>query len=246
MTEHQVTDDPTLLEALRARDEAGVDSRELGRFAVEELGIEPPRRRSDGSVPSIVMQWPPGSDFEGPGTPVWALDLGETDPDDDRDETGSGWNLSAPVPGASQFDAVFVVQHDINYEPIADPDDLSGLFNEDAEVPNPQGTHGMSYLVGVQDSADEDQPMREPVLRVDLDPETGAGALRWLPDDLVGVEEGYTPQVVIVSEASTEPLVWVPTSIARVSYETACTAAERYVATGSLPDNVTWVKAEEH
>ena len=87
--------------------------------------------------------------------------------------------------------------------------------------------------------------MREPALRVDLDPETGAGALRWLSDNLVGVEDGYTPQVVVVCESSAEPLVWVPASIGRVSYETARAAAERYVATGALPDNVTWVDAEQ-
>lgn len=60
---------------------------------------------------------------------------------------------------------------------------------------NPQGTHGMACFLGVQDSEDEDRPMGAPTLRVDLDPETGAGAVRWLPDDLVNRAAGVDPDL---------------------------------------------------
>ncbi|MFG3343405.1 Imm1 family immunity protein [Glycomyces sp. NPDC048151] len=140
----------------------------------------------------------------------------------------------------SRIDAAFVIHYDTSYEPVADASDLTSLLDDDATMTNPQGTHGMAYWLGVRDSDDEDHPMREPVLRVDLDPETGAGALRWLADDLIGIEEGYTPRVVTVCESSAQPLAWVPVSVARVSYETARAAAVRYIETGRLPDNVSW------
>jgi hypothetical protein len=145
----------------------------------------------------------------------------------------------------SRTDEVYLVHYDTSYEPVPDADAIAALLDDDYDMINPQGTQGMSYFLGVQDSENDNHPIREPVLRVDLDPETGAGALRWLPDDLVGVEEGYTPQVVVVCESSAVPLVRVPASIGRVSYQTARAAAERYVATGRLPDNVTWIDAEE-
>jgi hypothetical protein len=123
---------------------------------------------------------------------------------------------------------------------VADADDLAALLDDDATMTNPQGTHGMAYWLGVRDSDSDDHPMREPVLRVDLDPETGAGALRWLADSLVGVEDGYAPTAVGVCESSAEPLAWVPASIAQVSYQAARAAAIRYVESGRRPDNVAW------
>lgn len=145
---------------------------------------------------------------------------------------------------SSRIDAVYLIHYDTSYEPVPDAGAVVSLFDDDYDMINPQGTQGMSYFLGVQDSENDNHPMNEPVLRVDLDPETGAGALRWLLDNLIGVEDGYTPRVVVVCESSAEPLVWVPASIGRVSYETARAAAERYIATGTLPDNVTWVEAE--
>ncbi|MEU5874206.1 hypothetical protein AB0A73_21950 [Glycomyces sp. NPDC047369] len=90
MTDHIVTDDPALLDALHAQDAAGADSRALGEYAVAHLHLEPPRRLPGGSIPAIVMQWYDG-DFDAPGTPVWVLDMGEADPEDDFDDTGGAW-----------------------------------------------------------------------------------------------------------------------------------------------------------
>lgn len=119
-------------------------------------------------------------------------------------------------------------------ETVDGADELAEVFDELAILPNSRRSYGRAYWLGP-----EGEP---PALRVDLDPETGAGAARWLVDDLVGVEEGYEPRVVIVAEALGKPLVWVPPAIARVSYETARAAAERYVETGTRPDNVMWVE----
>lgn len=241
MTDHVVTSDPRLLDALRAQDEAGADSRALGRYAVDELHIEPPRRLPGGSAPSIVMSWAAGGDFDTPGTPTWALDLDEADPDDDYSTDASGWG---PAYDSSAIDAVYMVQQDITYEPVHDTGDLRDLLDGDAETTNASGTHGFTYWLGHRDSPDDDRPMRSPELRVDLDPETGAGALRWLPDALVGVDEDYEAKVLIVSEDDEHELVWIPPTIARVSYETARAAAERYIETGARPDNVTWIEVD--
>jgi hypothetical protein len=121
-------------------------------------------------------------------------------------------------------------------EAIEDVDELAEVFDELAILPNSRSSYGRAYWLG---------PAGEPpVLRVDLDPETGAGAARWLVDDLVGAEDGYQPRVVIVAEALDEPLVWVPPTLARVSYETARAVAERYIDTGARPDNVTWIETD--
>jgi hypothetical protein len=78
----------------------------------------------------------------------------------------------------SKIDAAFIIHYDTSYEPVMDADDLASLLDDDATMTNPQGTHGMAYWIGRQDSDSDDHPMREPTLRVDLDPGTGAGALR--------------------------------------------------------------------
>lgn len=84
-----VTDDPEQLAALRSKDSEGLGSRELGLYAAEELGIQPPRRDAANEVPDIVEVWPPDAEE---GILVWGLhDAPETDPNDDYDETGAGW-----------------------------------------------------------------------------------------------------------------------------------------------------------
>ena len=143
----------------------------------------------------------------------------------------------------SQVDTVYLVHYDTSFEPVSGPADVIDLLNDDADMINPQGTQGMRYCFGVQDFANDNHPMREPVLRVDLDPETGAGALRWLAGGLIGVEHDYEPQALRVCASSATGLVFVPAWEARVSYRTARTAAERYIATGARPDNVAWVWA---
>lgn len=137
----------------------------------------------------------------------------------------------------------YMIHYDVSYEPVHGPADVRELFDDDADMVNPQGTRGMTYFLGVADSDDADRPMRNAVLRVDLDPASGAGAIRWLPEGLIGVEAGYEPQSLQVCESSATALVDVPAAIGRVSYQTARQAAERYIATGALPDNVTWIRA---
>lgn len=137
-------------------------------------------------------------------------------------------------------DTVYLVHYDTSFEPVAGPEDVAELFDDDADMINPQSTQGMRYFFGVQDSASDDHPMQVPLLRVDLDPAIGAGALRWLADGLVGVEDGYEPQTLHVCASSATDLVFVPAVEARVSYRTARTAASRYIATGARPDNVVW------
>ncbi|WP_205326963.1 hypothetical protein [Glycomyces sp. YM15] len=84
-----VTDDPELLAALRHQDSEGMGSRELGQFAAEHLGLQPPRLDGANQVPDIVEIWLPGADE---GILVWGLhDVPEADPEDDFDPTGAGW-----------------------------------------------------------------------------------------------------------------------------------------------------------
>lgn len=122
-------------------------------------------------------------------------------------------------------------------ETIDDADELAQVFDELATLPNSRDTLGRAYWLG---PAGE-----EPELRVDLDPETGAGAARWLADELIGVEDDYEPRLVIVAEALGEPLMWVPPALARVSYAAARAAAIEYVETGRCPDGLDWVEGDQ-
>jgi hypothetical protein len=131
----------------------------------------------------------------------------------------------------------FVVRYDGTTEPIDGPDDIAQIIDECAEEPNDRGTHGRTYLLGRE--GDDG-----PALRVDLDPDTGAGAVRWLVDDLIGVEPAYEPRVVIVAEEPGAELAWIPPTIARASYGAARAAAVLYVETGRQPGNLDWVDAE--
>ncbi|MFG3338554.1 hypothetical protein [Glycomyces sp. NPDC048151] len=83
-----VTDDPAMLNALNAKDGI-LGSVELGRYAVDELGLTPPQMRLDGSVPAIVLVW----DMEaGRGYLVWDVhEMPEADPDDDYNPDATGW-----------------------------------------------------------------------------------------------------------------------------------------------------------
>jgi hypothetical protein len=133
----------------------------------------------------------------------------------------------------------FAIRVESVEETVDDADELVQVFDELATLPNSRDTFGRAYWLG--------PPGQPAELRVDLDPETGAGAARWLVDDLVGVEDGYAPQVVIVAEALDEPLVWVPPMIARVSYAAAARAAAlRYVEIGRRPDVLAWVDLEQN
>ena len=136
----------------------------------------------------------------------------------------------------------YMIHYDVSYEPVRDRADVQDLFDDDADMVNPQGTRGMAYFLGVADGGDADRPMRDAAMRVDLDPASGAGAVRWLPEGLIGIEDGYVSRPLRVCESSAADLVEVPAAIGRVSYRAAREAAERYIATGARPDNVTWAE----
>lgn len=130
----------------------------------------------------------------------------------------------------------FVLRVESVEETLEDADELAQILDELAVLPNSRGTFGRAYWLG---------PIgKPPTLRVDLDPETGAGAVRWLTDDLIGIELGYEPRIVVVAEQLHEPLAWVPPRIARVSYSAARETALRYLETGSRPENLTWVELD--
>ena len=116
--DHVVTDDPHLLEALYAKDEAGASSQSLAEFAVNDLNLQPPKHLPGGHLPSITMRWHAGADLEERGVPIWALDLPETDTDDDYDESGSSWDIAGegmdwraeePTPRPSRLSRVWPV-----------------------------------------------------------------------------------------------------------------------------------------
>lgn len=134
----------------------------------------------------------------------------------------------------------FVLRVDDVILDVEGPDDLAEILDELALTPNRTGSYGRAYWLAPV--TDTERPRWAPALRVDLDPQTGAGAARWLDGDLTGVESGYEAQVVIVSEAPGEPLVWVPPTIARASYAAARASVLRYVETGRRPGNLRWIE----
>jgi hypothetical protein len=150
---------------------------------------------------------------------------------------------------------------DVAGENFADPDELVAFIVETLNLVNPQGTRGLTFWMGPDDAERKDMP-----LRLDLDPEPGAGpftsfeeiaelpeitlatvsgaaAVSWLPDDLVAVEANFEGRDIAVMEDSGQGLVTVPAARARVSVPSAISAAVDYLRTGDRPANVSWQAA---
>jgi hypothetical protein len=130
-----------------------------------------------------------------------------------------------------------IVHWDVCFESVPTPEALEALFDEDRIMLNPAGTRGVAYWLGPGDAENHSRPLEEKVLRVDLDPATGAGAARW-QGGLVAVEPGYTATPFGVwGENEFEA---VPIGVARVSYATARRIAVEYVKHGSRPEWISW------
>lgn len=83
-----VSDDPAILNMLDEK-HGVLGSQELGQFAAQALGLEPPKLHGDGSTPAIVLIWPMEA---GHGIWVWDVhEMPEADPDD-FNESGSDWS----------------------------------------------------------------------------------------------------------------------------------------------------------
>lgn len=132
-----------------------------------------------------------------------------------------------------------IVHWDVCFESVPTPEALEALFDEDRIMLNPAGTRGVAYWLGPGDAENHSRPLEEKVLRVDLDPATGAGAARW-QGGLVAVEPGYTATPFGVwGENEFEA---VPIGVARVSYATARRIAVEYVKHGSRPEWLSWAQ----
>lgn len=128
-----------------------------------------------------------------------------------------------------------VVHWDGCFETVPSPAALAQLFDENAA-----GGRAMAYFLGPGNAATRSRLLRSVALRVDLDPDTGAGAARW-GSGMVAVEPGYTAASLEVWEAGA--LVPVAQDVARVSYTNARRLAIAYVATAARPGGVLWAPA---
>lgn len=118
-------------------------------------------------------------------------------------------------------------------------DDVRQFLTDSADKVNNWGTRGMSYLLGPADDEVDDFP-----LRIDVDPDAGAAAIRWLPDNLVAVTDYHHGAPIHVLEDSGDPLVEIPAELVRATINTAKTAAAEYVDTGQRPASLTWRSVE--
>lgn len=132
-----------------------------------------------------------------------------------------------------------IVHWDECYESVPTPEALEAHFEEDKIMINPAGTRAVAYWLGPGDAQAPSRPMEAKILRVDLDPATGAGAARW-QGNLIAVEPGYTATPFGVwGEGDFEA---VPHDVARVSYDTARRIAVEYVKCGTRPEWISWVQ----
>lgn len=127
------------------------------------------------------------------------------------------------------------VRWDINEEPITNAAALAAFFDEQLQMVNPFGTRSVSVWLGPEGAKRRDMP-----LRLDLDPDTGLAAVRWLPDHTHATEPGIEPRDITVCEASDKPMITIPAAIAQVSITTARTIANDYVQGDQKPNIVTW------
>jgi hypothetical protein len=127
------------------------------------------------------------------------------------------------------------VRWDINQEPLATAEETAAFIDEQLKMVNPHGTHSVTLWLGPEGAKRRDMP-----LRLDIDPEAGAAAVRWIPDGLVAVEPEVEPRDLSVCESSDKPLVTIPANVARTSIETARQIAIDYVTTDAMPSRIVW------
>src|SRR5690606_1550349 len=168
-------------------------------------------------------------------------------PEEGRHDGAAPDRSAAAAPGCSRSEGNELIIHwDICYEYHHDSSSLAEHFDYDVLLVNPEETHAISYWLapGSQEEAQHALPPGFlPHLRVDLDPDIGAGAARWFPGrvyEMAAEEEGYQPQG-FRSWGSGSTMTIVPGSIARVSYATARRLALEYADTGRQPIGVRWV-----
>ena len=131
------------------------------------------------------------------------------------------------------------IQYDSSSVAVDTGDEAEEFLRNAQEIRNNWGTRGMTFWLGPAGADPDDFP-----LRIDLDPDACAAAIRWIPEDLVGVVPDFEGQAIRVLEDSSEPLVDIPADLVHADLETARRVAARYVETGERPDLVQWVSAE--
>lgn len=111
-------------------------------------------------------------------------------------------------------------------------------FDAHLRMLNPQGTRGYTVRLG-PDDADEVDAMP---LRIDVDPDAGRAAVRWLPEHLLAAALPPADQPLRVSEwTDYDGLIEIPGQLARVDVATAVALAAAYVDSGERPAGVEWV-----
>jgi hypothetical protein len=142
---------------------------------------------------------------------------------------------------------------DVSGDRFDDAGSLTDFMIESLNLVTPHGTRGFTLRLGPVGSAPADMP-----LRLDLDPDPGsapltsvaavlelpeitlatvegAAAARWLPQQLVAVDDAFTGCDIHVMEDSGQPLLEVPAAMVRVSVATAIGLAVEYCESGTRP-----------
>lgn len=133
----------------------------------------------------------------------------------------------------------YEIQYDISSVPVDTGDEAEEFLRNAQEIRNNWGKRGMTFWLGPADADPDDFP-----LRIDIDPDADAAAIRWIPENLVGVVPGFESRPIRVLEDSSEPLVDIPANLVHSDLETARNAAARYIETGERPDLVQWMSTE--
>lgn len=128
------------------------------------------------------------------------------------------------------------IQWDISATAVDTGDEAVTFIDEQSEMYNNWGTTGIALFFGPEGVDWADLP-----LRIDMDPDAGLAAIRWLPDNLAGiVPEFHHGQSIWVLEDSGDPLVEIPAELVGASIDTAKRVVAEYVETGQRPTLVTW------
>lgn len=101
---------------------------------------------------------------------------------------------------------------------------------------NNWGTRGFALSFGPDGTDWADLP-----LRIDIDPDADAAAIRWIPDNLIGgADRPHHGGPIRVLEDSGDPLVEIPAELVRFNLAEAKRVAAEYVETGQRPTSITW------
>ncbi|GIG62591.1 hypothetical protein Lfu02_69630 [Longispora fulva] len=137
--------------------------------------------------------------------------------------------------------AVMYDHNGVAYE-LTSPNDAGEQFDQQTQRILRDGRSAHTLWWGTSDQGPDprgDVNVDSLRLRIDIDPEMGRAAVRWLPDGTHVQELEPTTTLTVIESADAADVI-IPAELAVVSIPTARTIAVSFAADGQRPTGVSW------